>query len=68
MTVVKNWDDMSECMFAEKQWVNPGNIDEPKGYEKGDFLRVWCLHNNDWCECETEDPEYCTIFRDHSNE
>jgi len=63
--VVTNWDDQSGCIFAEKKWVNPKNVNVQKEYLKGDFPRVWCLHESDWCEAKDGD---CQIRTDHENE
>ncbi|EHR1327345.1 TPA: hypothetical protein ACF2DS_001264 [Clostridium perfringens] len=65
--VVKNWNEMKECFFAEKRWVNPKDVDVEKEYEKGDFLRVWCAHDQCWCQAELG-PEYCCIYTDHRDE
>ena len=35
--VITNWDDLSNCPFARKYWVNPSNVNQEKDYEKGDF-------------------------------
>lgn len=40
--VITDWDDLSNCPFARKYWVNPSNVNQEKDYEKGDFLRVYC--------------------------
>lgn len=66
-TVVKDWDDLQSCPFARKCWVNPSNIDEEKSYEKGDFLRVYCDHDDRWCDAEYG-HEYCVICTDHLEE
>jgi len=66
--VVKDWDSMKSCYFADKRWVNRKNVSEAKEYEEGDFLRVYCTHNQIWCSNETNDPNDCAIFFDHNNE
>ncbi|MCE5222048.1 MAG: hypothetical protein LLF98_12550 [Clostridium sp.] len=65
--VVTDWDEVSGCMFSEKAWVNPKDVDTSKSYEKGDFLRVWCIHDGDWCEAENG-LDCCCIYQDHENE
>lgn len=65
--VVSDWSEMKECMFAEKCWVNPKNVDVSKEYELGDFLRVWCLHDECWCSASLG-VECCAIYLDHMNE
>ena len=69
MCDVVRWSSgMGECFFAEKRWVNPKNINEPKSFEKGDFPRVYCLHESAWCACVTNDPEDCCIYTKHRDE
>lgn len=65
--VVNDWESVSDCMFSEKCWVNPKDIGTSKSYEQGDFLRVWCNHNGDWCEAEYG-LDCCSIYQDHENE
>ncbi|HHD2820131.1 TPA: hypothetical protein ACOTGY_001373 [Clostridium perfringens] len=65
--VVTNWSELESCYFSEKRWVNPKNIDVEKEYEKGDFLRVWCGHDQCWCHAEMG-PEYCCIYTDHRDD
>ena len=65
--VVTDWDSMKICYFSAKRWVNPKNVNEEKEYEKGDFLRIYCTHDQIWCSCETNDPNDCVIFSDHNN-
>lgn len=59
---------MKACMFARKCWVNPQNVDLNKEYEKGDFLRVYCDHDDTWCSCKIDDPDDCQIYFDHNKE
>ncbi len=61
--IVTNWSTHSMCLFAEKEWVSPKDIQHAKRYELGDCLRVWCLHNSDWCE--SSDARNCPIRCDH---
>lgn len=35
--VITDWDDLKNCPFSHKCWVNPSNVNEEKSYEKGDF-------------------------------
>lgn len=53
-SIIKKRDDYKYCYFSEKKWVNPKNINDSsyKEHEKGDFLRVWCQHNQCWCSAE----------------
>lgn len=66
--VVTDWDNKKSCMFARKCWVNPKNVDREKEYEKGDFLRVYCDHDQMWCSCEFWNTQDCVICSDHTKE
>lgn len=65
--VVTDWDDLQNCPFAEKKWVNRSNVNKEKDYEKGDFLRVFCIHDIGWCNAENG-HECCAICTDHLEE
>lgn len=65
--VIKDWESMKGCIFAEKCWVNPKNIEVAKSYEYGDFPRVWCNHDDGWCEADLG-YECCCIYSDHMEE
>lgn len=65
--VITNWEELSQCMFAKKLWVHPSDVNIEKEYEKGDFLRVWCVHDGCWCS-EEIGAENCCIYNDHENE
>lgn len=65
--VITDWESVSDCMFSEKCWVNPKDIDNAKSFEKGDFLRVWCNHDGGWCAAENG-LDGCVIYQDHENE
>lgn len=66
-SVVTNWNDLQNCPFADKKWVNPSDVEEEKEYKKGDFLRVYCNHDLRWCDAELG-YECCVICADHLNE
>lgn len=65
--VITDWDDLKNCPFSHKYWVNPSNVNEEKAYEKGDFLRVYCDHDLRWCDAEFG-YDCCQICIDHLNE
>ncbi|NLW92582.1 MAG: hypothetical protein GXY34_13415 [Syntrophomonadaceae bacterium] len=65
--VITQWSEYQDCWFAEKAWVNHSDVNTSKTYEKGDFLRVRCLHDDGWCSAEAG-PDFCAIFQKHKNE
>lgn len=67
LPVITNWDELQSCMFAEKRWVNPKSVDISKSYEKGDFLRVFCNHDGEWCQA-VFGLNGCKIYEDHEKE
>lgn len=67
LPVITNWHNCKNCYFSEKRWVNPKDVNTEKDYETGDFLRVWCAHDQCWCSAEFG-YEFCCIYRDHEDE
>lgn len=35
--VVTDWNNLSNCPFARKYWVNPSNVNQEKDYERVTF-------------------------------
>ncbi len=62
---VVNWDLVSDCPFAVKEWVMPNNVDVPlRKYQKGSFPRAYCAHDVSWCFAEIS-SDCCSICQDH---
>lgn len=58
---MSNLNQVVKCPHCEKRWVNPNNPSVSKSYEKGDFPRPFCRHNEDWCEFKFSYRD-CPIF------
>lgn len=52
------YNDVSDCIFAEKGWVHPRNSEEEVSYEKGCYPRARCRIQDGWCNAEA-DAEEC---------
>ena len=60
---VVNFCLVSDCDLAEKRYVNPKDVDTAKNYEKGDFIRAFCIKQSDWCDCETS-ADMCNYLQE----